>query len=96
VVVTGLGCVTPLGPNVASTWEALCEGRSGVAPISRFACDDYPVRIAAECPAEIDLGDVPAKEVRRMDRCVRFALAAAREAMAACARPCATPGTWPT
>ncbi|MFP6578591.1 MAG: beta-ketoacyl-ACP synthase II [Myxococcota bacterium] len=83
VVVTGLGCVTPLGPNVASTWEALCEGRSGVGPISRFACDDYPVRIAAECPAEIDLGDVPAKEVRRMDRCVRFALAAAREAMAA-------------
>ena len=48
VAVTGLGAVTPVGNDVASTWDALCHGRSGVAGITIFDASTYPVRIAAE------------------------------------------------
>ena len=81
VVVTGLGCVTPLGADVASTWEAAVAGRSGAAPITHFDSSDFPVRFAARSTEELDLGDLPAKEARRLDRFVRLALAAAREAV---------------
>jgi 3-oxoacyl-[acyl-carrier-protein] synthase II len=82
VVVTGLGCVTPLGVDVVSTWEAAVAGRSGVGRIERFDCGDYAVQIAAEVSSEFDLGDLPAKEARRLDRCVGLSLAASRQAMA--------------
>ena len=42
VVVTGLGCVSPLGVDVAQTWKAALEGRSGVAPITQYASDFSP------------------------------------------------------
>ncbi|MCP4809029.1 MAG: beta-ketoacyl-[acyl-carrier-protein] synthase family protein [Proteobacteria bacterium] len=48
VVVTGIGMVTPLGPDVESTWSALCEGQSGIGPIERFDPTGFPVRFAAE------------------------------------------------
>jgi 3-oxoacyl-[acyl-carrier-protein] synthase II len=48
VVVTGVGLVTPLGIGVRQTWEALCAGKSGVGPITRFDASDFPVTIAAE------------------------------------------------
>ena len=48
VVVTGAGLVTPLGIGVRQTWEALCAGKSGVGPITRFDASDFPVTIAAE------------------------------------------------
>jgi len=48
VVVTGLGAVTPLGNDVASTWEALLHGRSGIAPITRFDTSAFEVQIAGE------------------------------------------------
>jgi 3-oxoacyl-[acyl-carrier-protein] synthase II len=82
VVVTGLGCVTPLGGNVATTWDAALAGRSGVGEITRFDAADFPVRFAAECRGDLDLGDLPAKEVRRLDRSVALSLAAVREALA--------------
>ncbi|MCG8590370.1 MAG: beta-ketoacyl-ACP synthase II [Proteobacteria bacterium] len=82
VVVTGLGCITPLGAGVDDTFEAALAGRSGVGPIRQFDATGFPARIAAEVDAEIDVGDLPAKEVRRMDRGVQFAVAAAREAVA--------------
>ena len=81
VVITGLGCVTPLGLDVETTWDALVEGQSGVRPISRFDTADYAVKIAAEVQGELNLGDVSPREVRRMDRCILLALAAAREAV---------------
>ena len=81
VVVTGLGCVTPLGLDAETTWGALVEGRSGVRPISRFDTSDYAVKIAAEVQGEPNLGDVSPREVRRMDRCILLALGAAREAV---------------
>ena len=48
VAITGLGLVTPLGNDVAATWHALLAGRSGVAPITHFDANGFPVRIAAE------------------------------------------------
>ena len=82
VVVTGLGAVTPLGIGVEQTWRAALEGRSGAAPITAFDASEYPVRFAAEVKGELDLGDLPAKEARRLDRVIAMTLVAAREAIA--------------
>jgi len=82
VVVTGRGCVTPLGGNVSSTWDAAVAGRSGVGEITRFDAAGFPVRFAAECSGILDLGDLSAKEARRLDRAVALSLAAVREAVA--------------
>ena len=82
VVVTGMGCVTPLGSDVASTWEAAAAGKSGVVRLPDDFDPRISIRIAAPSPAEVDAGDVSPKELRRMDRVVVLALAAAREAMA--------------
>jgi 3-oxoacyl-[acyl-carrier-protein] synthase II len=82
VVVTGLGCVTPLGRDVASTWDALVRGVSGVGPLEGADYAGLPSRVAAAVKGEVDPGDVDFKERRRLDRVILFALAAAREAMA--------------
>jgi len=82
IVVTGRGCVTPLGSDLASTWQAALAGHSGVAPIHLFDAADLGVRIAAQVDTPIDVCHASPKEERRFDRFVRFALAAAREAIA--------------
>jgi 3-oxoacyl-[acyl-carrier-protein] synthase II len=82
VVVTGLGCVTPLGGSVSTTWDAAVAGRSGVGEITRFDASEFPVRFAAECSGALDLGDLPRREARRLDRAVALSLAAVREAVA--------------
>jgi 3-oxoacyl-[acyl-carrier-protein] synthase II len=82
VVVTGLGCVTPLGVGVEKSWAGAVEGRSGIAPIARFDASGFPVRIAGEVRDSLDLGDLPDKEARRFDRVILLAIAAAREAWA--------------
>jgi len=82
VVVTGLGCITPLGLDVASTWGALSQGRSGVAPISTFDASPFETRFAAEVKgfdAEALLGR---RLARRMDRFTQFAAAATQQALA--------------
>jgi 3-oxoacyl-[acyl-carrier-protein] synthase II len=85
VVVTGIGCVSPLGMSVDETWDAAANGRSGAAAIRAFDTEGFPSTIAAEVKGELDLGDVPEREVRRMDRVVQLAMAAAREALEASA-----------
>jgi len=82
VVVTGLGCITPLGRDAPSSFEAAVAGRSGIGPITRFDPSDLPVKIAGQAEDAIDLGDLPPKEARRLDRVVALSLAAAREAAA--------------
>jgi 3-oxoacyl-[acyl-carrier-protein] synthase II len=82
VVVTGLGCVSPLGADVPGTWQAMLAGRSGVARLPEDFDPRLPVRIAARVPGPVDAGDLPAKELRRLDRAILLALAAAREALA--------------
>ena len=79
VVVTGIGATTPLGGDVASTWEALLAGESGVTPLTQDWAADLPVRIAGQIrvePAEV----MKPVERRRLDRSAQFALIAAREA----------------
>ena len=80
VVVTGLGAVTPLGLDAASTWDAALAGRSGLGWITRFDASAFPVRVAAEVKGFDPTTVAPAKEVRRLDRNVLLALGAAREA----------------
>ena len=82
VAITGLGAVTPLGLDAPSTWDAAVSGRSGVDWIQAFDASDYPVRIAAEVKGFDPEIVGPVKEVRRMDRNVLLAVAAAKEAWA--------------
>jgi 3-oxoacyl-[acyl-carrier-protein] synthase II len=88
VVVTGLGATTPLGGDVASTWEALLAGRSGVSRIEADWVERYelPVRIAAQLA--VDPSEVLKRvEARRLDRCEQVAVIAAREAWAHAGSP---------
>jgi 3-oxoacyl-[acyl-carrier-protein] synthase II len=80
VAVTAFGAVTPLGLDAESTWESAVAGRSGVGWIEAFDASSFPVRIAAEVRGFDPETVAPAKEVRRMDRNVLYAVAAAREA----------------
>ena len=82
VVVTGLGMVSPVGNDVASSWEALLAGTSGGATITLFEHnEEFPTRIAAEVKG-FDAGQyLDPKEARRYDRYAQFALAASEQAM---------------
>ncbi|HEV2345565.1 MAG TPA: beta-ketoacyl-ACP synthase II [Actinocrinis sp.] len=79
VVVTGLGATTPLGGDVASSWQALLAGRSGVRLLTEDWAEDLPVKIAARVAVEPSAVMKPV-ERRRLDRSAQFALIAAREA----------------
>src|SRR5829696_7772020 len=83
VLVTGIGATTPLGGDVASTWEALVDGRSGVALLKADWLDDFdlPVKIAAQLAVE-PTEKLERVQARRLDRCEQVALIAAREAWA--------------
>ena len=82
VVVTGVGAVTAVGHTAEETWQAMLDGRSGVAPITLFDPEPYPVRIQAEVKG-FELGDrVDAKQQRYMNRGVTFGMSAAIEALA--------------
>ena len=83
VVVTGLGVVTSLGVEVPDFWDRICAGKSGVGQISRFDCSDYKVRFAGEIK-EFELTEhmqIDSKDVKRLDRFVQFAMAAAAKAV---------------
>ena len=81
VVVTGMGCVTPLGTTVAELWANLKEARSGVGPTTLFDASNFPTRIAAEVRdwSLADVGEDPAEWEKR-GRHTRFAIGAARQA----------------
>ncbi len=81
IVATGLGAITPLGLDVPSTWQALTEGRSGVGRITLFDPSDIKAQIAAEVKNFNPTDYFPAKEARRYDRYIQFALIAADEAV---------------
>ena len=87
VVVTGLGATTPLGGDVASTWESLLAGRSGARKLpADWSPVPLPVQIAA--PAAVDPATVLDRvQARRLDRCEQLAIVAAREAWANAGSP---------
>ncbi len=82
VVITGIGLVSPVGNDTPTTWKALCEGRSGVVPISYFDASDQESRIAAEVKDFDPTLYLDRKEVRRNDRFVHYAVAASKQALA--------------
>lgn len=81
VVVTGLGCVSPMGNNVNETWDALLAGRSGAGPITRFDASRHKTRFAAEVKGFDGVALFGVREARKMDRFTQLALAATLEAM---------------
>ncbi len=83
VVVTGIGCVTPVGNDVKSTWESLCEARSGIDHITHFDASNFPTKFAAEVKGYdyADYVDQPAR-FEPAGRNVKFAIGAASQAIA--------------
>jgi 3-oxoacyl-[acyl-carrier-protein] synthase II len=82
VVVTGMGCVTPVGNSVEDTWSSLKEGRSGIDWISHFDATGFPTRFAAEVRG-FDLSQYTPEHARfsKSGRNVHFAIGAARQAV---------------
>jgi 3-oxoacyl-[acyl-carrier-protein] synthase II len=82
IVVTGLGCLSPLGNNVADTWSAVLAGKSGGGPITLFDPATQKSRIAAEVKGFDANAQFGVRDARRMDRFTQMALASAYEALA--------------
>jgi 3-oxoacyl-[acyl-carrier-protein] synthase II len=81
VVITGLGAVTPLATGVEESWQSLCQGKSGVARITKFDTSGFNVQIAAELK-DFHLEDfLDKKKIRRTDPFIQYALVAARMAI---------------
>src|SRR4051794_14187521 len=81
VVITGMGCVTPLGVGREAFWQGLISGKSGVRRIETFDPSDFPVQIAAEVPSFDWEAQLSPKDRKHVPRTVPLALAAAREAL---------------
>jgi 3-oxoacyl-[acyl-carrier-protein] synthase II len=81
VVVSGVGLVSPLAIGTQANWEALCAGRSGIGPITRFDASQYSARIAGEVKGFDPLQFVDKKDVKKMDVFIQFALAASQFAV---------------
>ena len=81
VVVTGVGLVSPLGIGTQANWEALCAGRSGIGPITRFDASQFSARIAGEVKNFDPLQFVEKKDVKKMDVFIQLAIAASQFAV---------------
>lgn len=82
VVVTGLGCLSPCGNDVRTTWDAMLAARSGIGPVTRFDVTGMPSRIAGEVRDFDGVARFGTKDVRRLGRFMQYAMVAADEAMA--------------
>jgi 3-oxoacyl-[acyl-carrier-protein] synthase II len=81
VVITGMGAVSPLGNDLATTWDGLVAGKSGIDFIQGFDTSDYPVKVGAEVKDFDPTGLASPKELRKLARYTQFSLAAATEAV---------------
>lgn len=81
VVVTGMGCISPVGNTVMETWESLLAGRSGAGPITLFDASRHKTRFAAEVKGFDAASVFGNREARKMDRFAQFATAATLEAL---------------
>jgi 3-oxoacyl-[acyl-carrier-protein] synthase II len=81
VVVTGIGCLSALGPDTASFWDGLIKGRSGISRLTRFDPTDFPSKVGGEI-RDFDPGKfMDPKEAKRNDRYTQYAVAASRMAI---------------
>jgi 3-oxoacyl-[acyl-carrier-protein] synthase II len=81
VVVTGMGLVIPTGIGVETAWKNICEGRSGIGPLTRFDPDGFETSIAGEVKGFNPENYIDKKEIKKMDLFIQYALAATREAL---------------
>ncbi|HZS80368.1 MAG TPA: beta-ketoacyl-ACP synthase II [Herbaspirillum sp.] len=81
VVITGLGCISPVGNTIADTWGAIREGKSGIATITKFDVTPFATHFAGEVKG-FDVEDhIPAKEARHMDTFIHFGMVAGMQAI---------------
>jgi 3-oxoacyl-[acyl-carrier-protein] synthase II len=81
VVITGLGCVSPVGNNVPDAWQALLAGKSGAAPITAFDASAHKTKFAAEVKGFDAAALFGTRDARKMDRFAQLATAATLEAL---------------
>ncbi len=81
VVVTGLGCVSPVGNTISSAWEALLSGQSGIATVTKFDVSAFSTTFAGEVKGFQVEDYIPAKEARHMDTFIHYGMAAGIQAM---------------
>ena len=81
VVVTGLGCISPVGNTVASSWDALLAGKSGIATITKFDASAFSTHFAGEVKGFNIEDYIPGKEARHMDTFIHYGMAAGMQAM---------------
>ena len=81
VVVTGMGCISPVGNTVKDTWDALLAGTSGAGPITQFDATNHKTKFAAEVKGFDAVALFGVKEARKLDRFAQLGLAAAQEAL---------------
>jgi 3-oxoacyl-[acyl-carrier-protein] synthase II len=81
VVVTGLGCVSPVGNSISSAWQALLSGQSGIATVTKFDASAFATTFAGEVKDFQVEEYIPAKEARHMDTFIHYGMAAGIQAM---------------
>ena len=81
VVITGVGLVVPTGIGVKNAWKNICEGKSGIGPITRFDTNGFETKIAGEVKDFNPDLYIEKKEVKKMDLFIQYAMGAAHEAM---------------
>jgi 3-oxoacyl-[acyl-carrier-protein] synthase II len=81
VVITGLGCISPVGNSIDDAWSALTAGTSGIATITRFDASSFSTRFAGEVKGFKVDDYIPAKEARHMDTFIHYGMAAGMQAM---------------
>ena len=81
VVVTGMGCISPVGNTVKETWASLLEGKSGAGPITHFDASKHKTRFAAEVKGFDPVATFGVREARKMDRFTQLAMFATMEAL---------------
>ncbi|HCE10715.1 MAG TPA: beta-ketoacyl-[acyl-carrier-protein] synthase II [Oxalobacteraceae bacterium] len=81
VVITGLGCVSPVGNTVAESWAAITAGKSGIATITKFDATPFTTHFAGEIKGFNIEDYIPAKEARHMDTFIHYGMAAGMQAM---------------
>ena len=81
VAVTGMGVISPLGIGIDENWAALCNGKSGIAPITKFDTNSFPIKIAGEVRDFDPQKYIGHKEVKKMDTFIHYAVAASQLAL---------------
>ena len=81
VAVTGMGIISPLGIGIDENWAALCNGKSGIAPITKFDTSSFPIQIAGEVRGFDPQQYIGHKEVKKMDIFIHYAVAASQLAL---------------